>query len=259
MTTMNRIADFIDRHIYGIIAAVAAYVIIFVYLNLETYTEYVPIGSFFDGARVEIPQDIEVKPENIEIPSDYVPRDVKSIGRNVDDKRERSKTDWKENKMSASDVEKSVKEYERKLFEEAGGEAQRKKIQQEMDERKKDQKQNASQKQNETSSTTGGNKAFSGDVMVEWDLRAAHQNNSWYVRNPGYTCGYGSSGKVIVRIKVDQNGDVKAAEYDASSSRGANPCMIEQALKYAKMSRFIYSSSAPKLQDGWISYTFRSQ
>ena len=35
--------------------------------------------------------------------------------------------------------------------------------------------------------------------------------------------------------------------------------MIEQAVKYAKMSRFAYSAQAPKTQQGRITYTFIAQ
>lgn len=249
-----------ERYIFGVIAAVTAYVGILIYLNLGTYREYVPIRSFLDGPRLEIPEDdIELKPENIEIPSDFNPSDVKSIARDRDDKRERSKDDWAANKMSAADVEKSVKDYEKKLFEESGGDAKRKKIQEEMEERKKLEKDKKTDNKKDETSQTGSNKAYSGDVMVEWNLRAPHQNNTWYVRNPGYTCGYGSSGKVTVAIKVNQNGDVVSAVYQSSLSRNANACMIEQAVKYAKMSRFIYSASAPNLQEGTITYTFIAQ
>lgn len=255
---MNKLSSFVERHIYGIIAAVAAYVGIFIYMNLETYTEFVKINSFFDGAQIEIPEDdIQLRPENIELPSDFNPSDVKSIARDRNDQRERSKEDWSAN-QSAADVEKSVKDFEKKLFDEAEGNAQRKKIQQEMEDRKK-KNNNSTLPDKQPTNQNGTNKAFSGDVMVEWNLRAPHQNNTWYVRNPGYTCGYGSSGKVTVLIKVNQNGDVTTATYDPNQSRSANPCMIEQAVKYAKMSRFIYSSTAPKIQDGSITYTFIAQ
>lgn len=257
---MSKVTDFIERHVYGIIAAIAVYVGIFIYLNLATYPEIVQIGSVFDGARIELPEDkkIELDKENIEIPNDFSTQDLKSIGQSVNDQREKSKTDWSENKIKASDGEKEVKELEKKLFAEASGNAERKKIQEEMDKRKKDQKENKTTKP-ENTTTTGGNKAYDGNVMVKWYDRDPHQNNNWYVRNPGYTCGYGASGKVVVRIKVNQNGDVSSATYDPSASTNANACMIEQAVKYAKMSRFMYSASAPKIEDGWISYTFVSQ
>jgi hypothetical protein len=35
--------------------------------------------------------------------------------------------------------------------------------------------------------------------------------------------------------------------------------MVEQALKYAKLSRFNFTDSAPKIQEGTIIYTFVSQ
>jgi len=97
--------------------------------------------------------------------------------------------------------------------------------------------------------------------MVEWSLadRNPHQNRNWYVRNPGYTCGPGSNGTVTIDIKVNQNGDVSSVAYNPSRSSGANPCMIEQAEKYAKMSRFMYSADAPKIQSGTIIYRFVSQ
>lgn len=225
---------------------------------MESYTQYYPIEPFTEGARIEIPEDeVKLKPENIEVPKDFKATDVKNISRDRNDSRERSEDKWFQNK-SASEVEQSVKDYEKKLFEESGGEANRKRIQQEMDERKK-QKANTTSKPKETTNQTGGNTAFAGSVMVDWSLsnRNPHQNNNWYVRNPGYTCGHGSAGKVSVVIKVNQNGDVISAV--PSSTSGANACMIEQAVKYAKLSRFNFASSAPKIQEGTIVYTFISQ
>ena len=92
---MSKLSSFIDRHIFGIIAVVAAYVGVFIYFQLETYTEYVPITSFFDGAKIEIPlENIELKPENLEIPADFSAADIKNMGRDQNDKREKSKDKW---------------------------------------------------------------------------------------------------------------------------------------------------------------------
>ena len=111
----------------------------------------------------------------------------------------------------------------------------------------------------QTNSQKGGNTAYSGNVMVDWLLkgRTPHQNDNWWIRNPGYTCGYGSSGRVTVHIKVNQNGDVVSVVPVATA--GSNKCMIEQALSYARKSRFNYSSSATSQQEGTITYTFISQ
>ncbi len=255
---MSNFFDILDKYKYGLLATFAAYVALFMYLQMESYTQYFPIQPFHEGAYVEVPEEIEIKPENVEIPEDFNPADVKNISRDKNDTREKSDDKWFQNK-SLSQVEQSVKDYEKKLFEESGGEAQRKKIQQEMEDRKKQNNTN-NNKTKDNNATTGGNKSYSGDVMVDWVLsnRIPHQNNNWYVRNPGYTCGY-SSGRVTVQIKVNQNGDVVFANYDAARSSNATTCMVEQAVKYAKLSRFGYSGSAPKMQDGTITYTFISQ
>ena len=116
--------------------------------------------------------------------------------------------------------------------------------------------------QKDNSSTSGSSNAAAGNVMVSFDVpsHTAFQGNEWYVRNPGYKCGEGSAGTVVVNVKVDQSGAVLSAAYDPSKSRGnITSCMIYEAEKYAKISRFDYNSSAAKSQSGWISYTFISQ
>ena len=256
---MNKFFFYIDKFKFGLIAVFAVYIGIFVYLQLSTYTEYFPIQSFFEEPALEIPEEeVEVKPENIEVPIDFKGGDVKNVSRDMNDTREHSEKDWSQNK-SASDVEQAVKDYEKRLYEETGGEAKRKAIQKEMDERKKQNANKLTSTSKESTTSQGGNKAAAGSVMVDWSLsgRTAHQNNNWYVRNPGYTCGYGSSGKVSVQIVVNQNGDVVSA--NATGSASANDCMVQQALKYAKLSRFNYASSAPKTQTGTIVYTFVGQ
>ena len=97
--------------------------------------------------------------------------------------------------------------------------------------------------------------------MVEWELvgRTAYKDDNWYVRNPGYTCGYTSNGTVVVRIKVNRNGTVVDAQIRESSSPNATVCMKSKAIEYAKKSRFSFKSSGANLQTGYISYKFISQ
>jgi hypothetical protein len=258
---MNKITSFIDKYIYGIIAALTAYVGIFVWLQLETYTEYFPIESFYKGSRIDIPEEeIHLLKENLEIPSDFQPANVKSISQDANDKRKKSYEEWAAS-QSSSDPEKSVKDYEKELFQNAKGVEERKKIQEEMENRKKNETTINKKNESSSSSSKSSPNAYAGEVMVKWTLqgRTPHQNNSWHVRNPGYTCGFGSTGKVTVRIRVNNNGDVISAEFDPSLSTSTDPCMVEQAEKYARMSRFNYSAGAVKNQEGVISYTFIAQ
>jgi hypothetical protein len=63
----------------------------------------------------------------------------------------------------------------------------------------------------------------------------------------------------VVSIKVDKGGKVVEAQYEASKSSGANQCMIEQSVRYAKKSKFNVKDSAPVQQSGFIIYKFVAQ
>lgn len=263
---MSNIFDAIDKYRYGIIAAFAVAVGIFMYLELTYVEQYFEIESSFDKPTVEIvKEELLITPENLQIqpPPQFEAGKVTNTARDMNDTRQRSDEDWSASK-SASDVEKSVRDEERKMFDETGGEAKRKAIREEDEQRKKNVKEsikdNGKVKGNNPPGDSSPN-AVKGNVMVEWSLsnRNPHLNNEWYVRNPGYTCGYGSSGRVAISIKVGQDGKVISAVQDISGSSSASACMIEQALKYAKLSRFDYSGSAPEAQSGKIYYTFVSQ
>jgi len=249
---------FIDRYKLGILTAFAVYIGIFIYLEMQTYTRYFPIIPFNDEPLLELQkEELLLTPEQIQIQEDLNSGDLKNISRDQNDSRERSSENWQENK-SAKEIEQSVKDYEKSLYQDNGGELERAKILKESEQRKNDLKKQAPLK-TDNSESNGSKTAYAGNVMVSWSLsqRTAHLNNNWYVRNPGYTCGQGSSGKITVQIKVNQNGSVIDAI--VLSSGGASDCMTQQAIKYAKLSRFNYSSTATTSQVGTITYTFVSQ
>lgn len=262
---MNKMLLLLDRYKYPILAVLLFSFGTFFYLVFSSYEKSWEVEGwdFKSDAQVDIVKDeLEINPKDIEILSGQ-PKDVKSLSRDMNDNRQKTtKDDWTESKpMSSKDVVKSVKDLEKQFFKEAGGEAKRQKIIEEkiQSEQKIKQKQQSSKGGNDQQSKTGGDKVFGGNVMVEWTLsgRDPHQNNNYFVRNPGYTCGEGSSGVVVIKIKVDQAGSVTSAVVVNSSN--ANGCMLEQAKKYALISRFAYSKSAPATQEGTIKYTFVSQ
>ena len=261
---MNNFFDLIDRYKFGIIGAFTAAIAIFMYLQLTSVPEYKELKPYFESIEIEpILQEIELTPENIEIAPQFESGKVTNTVRDANDTRQRSDENWSSSK-SFSDIEQSIKDEEKKMFEETGGEAKRKAIKEQDEERKQNQSQSKNDKSSAPKSnngaTSGTNNTVKGNVMVEWSLsgRSPHQNNEWNVRNPGYTCGHSSSGRVVVTIKVGQDGKVISAIPDAAGSSSANPCMIEQAVKYAKLSRFDYSA-AEVSQTGKIYYTFISQ
>ena len=248
---------FIDRYKVGILTAFAVYIGFFIYLEIKTYTRYFPITLFNDRALIELQnEELLLTPEQIQIQGNLNSGDLKNISRDMNNTQQRSNENWQENK-SASEIEQSIEDYEKSLYRAEGGETKRETILNEM----KDRNDNANTpkvntKNNNVSDV--GSLVYSGNVMVNWSLdkRTAYQNNNWFVRNPGYTCGTGS-GKVTVQIKVNQNGNV--IEALVTSSSNGNPCMTQQALKYAKLSRIDFSSSASSTQIGTIIYTFVSQ
>ncbi len=252
--------QFIERYRWGIIAAFAVFTGVFVYLQFEIYEQYWPVNPFSDQPEVSVQDEKElmVTPEDLMIQQDQSLSDVKSISRSSDDQRKRSDENWSQNAPSEDGANKA-KDYEKQLFEETGGAAKRQAIKEEMEQRKKVQSSSSDRSSEQTSSQKGGKTAYSGNVMVDWSLkgRTPHQNDNWWIRNPGYTCGYGSTGRVTVHIKVNQNGNVVSAVPVASS--GSNQCMIDQAVIYARKSRFNYSGSASTQQEGTITYTFVSQ
>ncbi len=256
---VNDLLEILDKYKFGILAALASYIIIFMYLQMDSYTVYTPIEIFHDGSHVEVPEeDIHLKPENIDMSGNFQSSDVKNATRDMNDTRQRSNDDYSyKSAAEAAAAAKSVEDLEKQYFEEAGGYKEREKYRQMIQESQSSQTE---EKGPEKVANGGANNAAGGEVMVDWKLdgRTPHQNNEWYVRNPGYTCGF-AQGKVAVLIKVDQSGQVISAAVDNSRSTRATACMLEQAENYAKKSRFNYSGSAPKSQQGYIYYTFVAQ
>lgn len=257
--TMNRT----DRIILGVISAISVYVFIFVYGELSSFKNTLPVEPFEPEAQVMLEDElIELTPENIQIlDQSKSTGEIKNLARDINDSRSKSVQDWSQNKASG-DPEKSAKDFEKQLFEEAGGGKEREKILKEMEERQASKAKLSNNKttKNSESNQPGEQNQYAGNVMVDFSLagRTAFENNNWYVRNPGYTCGRGA-GIVHINITVNQGGKVVKAVYDPSKSRNASPCMIEQAEKYAGMSRFNYSTAASNQQFGYIRYQFVSQ
>ena len=250
----------LDKYKFGILASVVTMMLIYMYLQMDHYVSFVKV-EVEPETIVEIPEeDIELHPENIMVP-DFNPEEVTNAVRDLNYDGPTT-TDYS-NYTSPEQVEQSLRELEQQMLDEAGGAEDRARIRAQMDARIEREKEEfrKSQQNNNQPSQSGSDGAPPGSVMVEWDLeqRKPHQNNKWYVRNPGYTCGRGASGRVAIDIKVDNGGRVVSVTHNTARSTGANPCMIEQALKYAKMSRFNYSPGAPKSQGGVIYYTFASQ
>lgn len=248
----------LDKYKFGLLAVVMVYLIIFVYSKSATFEFEILHEPFLAETSIENKEEVlEITPEDVEVPIDFdFSADVKNIAQSKNDKRESSMTDYGPPK-SSTQIAQDIKSLEAQMKQEAGGSAERAKLQRLIDQRKEEQKQAQNAENNSTPVTNGSDKKYGGYTMVEWDLddRKAHNNNIEAVRNPGYTCGDRATGVVVVDVKTNNNGNVISAKYNAARSKGATSCMIEQALKYAQLSRFEYSTK-PSEQTGYIKYTF---
>lgn len=260
LRSANNMLEALDRYKFGIVAVFVTYVIIFVYTNFTTFTYYPPVQPFLEQAVIENKEDVlEITPDDVIVPTDFdFTADVKNISQNVHDQREASYEEYSENR-SPEQIAQDIRSLEAQMKQEAGGSAERAKLQRLIDERKEQQKLAAENAANNDSKLPASDKKYAGQTMVSWDLqgRTAHNNNDWYVRNPGYTCD-GRSGIVVINVKVNSSGDVISAQYNAGASKGADNCMISKATKYAKMSRFAPSTKSNQ-QSGYIKYTFISK
>ena len=245
-----------EHTIMGLAACAGVYLFVFIYLQVSSYTGFGVKTQFDMYSKIE-DDEIRLTSENIET-NDYSVGDISNISRNMNDSRMNSSEDWSENTYEG-DPEEVAKDIEQQFKDETGGEERREELlkehQAKLEERRKEQ-----ERQNTVQKAVSENQ-FSGEVMVEWELsgRTAYKNDNWYVRNPGYTCGYNSRGTIIVRIKVNRNGSVVDAQIDGASSAQVSVCMKSKALEYAKKSRFNFKPSGSALQTGYISYKFISQ
>lgn len=92
-----------------------------------------------------------------------------------------------------------------------------------------------------------------GRVLVEYDLV---DRKDVYMHVPAYQCE--GSGKVVVSVTVNRNGNVTSASVSKASST-SEVCLTEMSVLAAKRSRFNVSQSAPTSQQGTITYIFVRQ
>lgn len=245
----------IDRYKFGILAALGVYIFIFMYMQFETFDSTFEIKPFNQSAKIETEESIELKPENVSVTDDYK-SDVLNMADNVSDGRKTSDDLYFENQTPAQ-AAASIKELEAQLKNEAGGAEERKKLAGLIADRKEQERLEAARKLNDQNTAAqGGDVKTSKATMVSFDLggRDAFQNNKYYVRNPGYKCNNHSRVTVVIDVKVNPAGNVISAVLNSGKSSVSSGCEVNEALKYAKMSKFEYKSSGNG--SGWIKYIF---
>ncbi len=100
---------------------------------------------------------------------------------------------------------------------------------------------------------TNSNESYKGPSVISYTLDG---RKAIRLPIPAYKC-YGG-GDVTVAITVNRSGRVEKAEVVPSLS-SKDQCLIDYAIKAAKLSRFTASDKAPKSQIGEIVYRFVEQ
>jgi len=95
-------------------------------------------------------------------------------------------------------------------------------------------------------------KQYEGRVTVRFDL---HARSPRHLDVPGYKCQ--GRADIVVNISVSASGEVLSAELISGASDGS--CFALAALRSALASEFLPLSSAPRRQEGTLSYAFVAQ
>lgn len=95
---------------------------------------------------------------------------------------------------------------------------------------------------------------YQGPTRIYYELEG---RNHLYLPIPIYKCR--GAGKVVLRIVVNQKGDVENADVIESVSTTNDPCLVETALSTARISRFNPDINAPRQQEGTLTYHFVAQ
>jgi hypothetical protein len=95
---------------------------------------------------------------------------------------------------------------------------------------------------------------YKGPTRIYYELEGRTHT---YLPIPIYKCQ--GSGKVALRIEVNQKGNVEKTQVIASESTTSDPCLVEAAVRAALITRFNSDLKAPRIQTGTLTYHFVAQ
>ncbi len=259
---MDGVVDFIERHKYALTLAILVHLIIFVTLNLYKVSN--PVDMPQRKVRVDVELDdyeVELTPEQMEqlMKNQNSGEEPKNMVANANDDREKSYEDYSEYKSQNKNVKDYVKNYEKDMYDKIQKEREAKGEKYVTDVNSNVKIYGGDKNDKNVNNSPNAANQYAGRTTRTYNLdgRGPKDNKQWHIRNPGYRCK--GSGTVHVTIKVDRSGNVKDAKLDPSKSSGYTQCMVDNAVKYALLSKFNYKDSAPAMQTGSITYNFIAQ
>lgn len=257
---MDNFLTFIEKYKFAILGTVLFHVLIFMATNFATVER--PFKIVFEDDITEIAletDEIEIDQDMLEMlnrQNQMNNEQLYNVVSDANDTRDRSYESFSTQDID-NEVENDARELERQYFEEWAathpddpGSASAVSV---ADNSNDTKSKNEGQRSDNSIDNSGSN-AFAGPVMASFSLKG---RNAHSLKVPGYTCN--GAGTVVIDIKVDKNGNVKTADYNAGMSFGATECMISKSKSYAKRARFDFNGSAAALQNGTITYKFQGQ
>ena len=242
-----------ERIYLGIIVSLAIHVFILGIVFLLTTAPALDQKETEDESIEEIELSFET-PELNPMPEDEsgMSEQVKNLLANTESARVNKEVSYakKSDEEIRREVEQNLKDFEQNTFNEANGGKPREKAQPNTEQ--PSNKDNRQQTNNSNPANNSKGESFSGAVSAEFSLSGRNPKKS---PRPQYRCK--GAGKVIVRIEVNQAGEVVNATLDPSSS--SEECLTRESLKYAKEWKFDYNEKALKKQNGTITFTFSGQ
>jgi hypothetical protein len=243
--------NFLSKHKVGILATVIFHVALVLYFNtssLELPEREIRNRVLLELDYTEKEEVIEEISEEIERPTpteESIDKKIKNLMRDAQDRRKMSSKNYSEQEIEEQLAEK-YKKLEQDIIKQReeegkGFDASKYKI----------EKTTESTKAN-TTSAQAENKV-SGKVTSECSV----PGRECRAKTPSYRCPIG--GKIFIDIKVNQKGKITSANYNASRSTSSNECLINEAIKYAKLSSTNQDFNASNSIDGYIIYNFISQ
>lgn len=236
--------------VVGVLGTLVVHAVFLLFLNFKTLPEPLAINEVtIDFSDEVIEEEQEEKNED---PGSQVDENGKPLTNVAADVNSKTQYTSKINEGQLSDeVDQMVKDLEQQYESEALRSEEAEKL---LRENREKRNSDNSLFDEDAEDKEGVRGADEFRTTLKWSLDG---RKNYDLPIPSYVCR--TTGVVRVNIKVDRNGDVVGASIVESKTNTQNPCLRENALKYAKMARFNDDYSAPAGAKGWIQFTYSKQ
>ena len=233
--------------VVGIAGTIVIHLILLLFLNFKTLPEVVATNEVLIDFAEEIKPTTDDLQEVQEAGEDGRP--LTNVAADVNSETQMSSRLDKE-KLSG-EVDKLVQELESQYR----NEATRSQEALEKLEKQREERQNKNSLYDESAEDVEAVHGKKGvRASAEWSLS---KRKNFDLPAPSYVCK--GQGEVHISIKVNNQGEVTAANIVESQTNTSLACLREQALAYAKRARFNDDYSASNSQKGWIHFTYSKQ